>query len=146
MGIEPGNLERVLELQPDNKDAARELRSLKGAFAALRKKEQRKFAGLFDRMQAQRITPTAQTCHSVITAYGQGYQWRNALSFVERMHVLGAEKGDFDQVFVYTAAVSACEKSGRSREALAQGTEEAGHRAPPPPLGNAAFGVGPVLL
>ena len=58
------DLERVIELQPDNKDAARELRSLKGAFAALRKKEQRKFAGLFDRMQADEQREEAQAGHA----------------------------------------------------------------------------------
>jgi Tfp pilus assembly protein PilF len=46
------DLERVLELQPDNKEAVRELRGLKAAFASLRKKEQRKFAGMFDKLQA----------------------------------------------------------------------------------------------
>lgn len=54
------DLERVIELQPDNKDAARELRNLKGAFVAQRKKEQRKFAGLFDRMQADEEREGAQ--------------------------------------------------------------------------------------
>ena len=46
------DLSRVIELQPDNVEAKRELQKLKGAFASLRKKEQKKFAGLFDRMQA----------------------------------------------------------------------------------------------
>jgi len=44
------DLDRVLELQPDNKDAVRELRLLKGAFDKQRKKEQKKFAGMFDKL------------------------------------------------------------------------------------------------
>ena len=43
----------MLELQSDNKDAVRELRLLRGQFATQRKKEQKKFAGMFDRMQAE---------------------------------------------------------------------------------------------
>ena len=46
------DFDRVLELQPDNKDAVRELRALKSQFAAQRKKEQKRFAGLFDKLQA----------------------------------------------------------------------------------------------
>ena len=45
------DLDRVIELQPDNKDAVRELRALRGAFEKQRKKEQRKFAGMFERLQ-----------------------------------------------------------------------------------------------
>lgn len=45
------DFDRVLELQPDNRDAARELRALRGAFEKQRKKEQRKFAGMFDKLQ-----------------------------------------------------------------------------------------------
>jgi len=44
------DFDRVLQLQPDNNDAKRELRSLRGAFEKQRTKEQTKFAGLFDRI------------------------------------------------------------------------------------------------
>lgn len=46
------DLERVMQLQPDNKDANRELRALKPLFDKQRKKEQKKFAGMFDKMHA----------------------------------------------------------------------------------------------
>jgi len=45
------DLDRVLALQPENKDAVRELRLLRSAFDKQRKKEQRKFAGMFDKLQ-----------------------------------------------------------------------------------------------
>lgn len=46
------DLDRVIELQPENKDAVRELRALRSQFASQRKREAKKFAGMFDRMQA----------------------------------------------------------------------------------------------
>ena len=55
------DLERVLELQPDNKDAVRELRGLKSQFATQRKKEQKKFAGMFDKLQADDEAEAAAT-------------------------------------------------------------------------------------
>jgi len=44
------DFDRVLQLQPDNTDAKRELRNLAPLFAKLRKKEAKKFAGMFDRI------------------------------------------------------------------------------------------------
>jgi tetratricopeptide (TPR) repeat protein len=54
------DFERVLQLQPENSDAKRELRSLRGAFEKLRKREQKKFAGMFDRIN---LRPPAQCQH-----------------------------------------------------------------------------------
>lgn len=66
------DLERVLELQPDNKAAAHELRGLKGAFAALRKKEQKKFAGMFDRMRADAQEEEATSSSSTTMGAAEG--------------------------------------------------------------------------
>ena len=46
------DLDQVIQLQPDNKEAVRELRGLKAGFAAQRKRELKKFAGMFDKLQA----------------------------------------------------------------------------------------------
>ena len=46
------DLQRVLQLQPENKDAVREMRGLKAQFATQRKKELKKFAGLFEKLSA----------------------------------------------------------------------------------------------
>jgi len=40
----------VLSLEPDNRDAMRELRELRSKLAQQRKKEQKKFAGFFDKL------------------------------------------------------------------------------------------------
>jgi len=53
------DLDRVLELQPENKDAVRELRSLRSQFASQRKREAKKFAGMFDRMQDEDASSAA---------------------------------------------------------------------------------------
>jgi len=53
------DLDRALALQPENKDAVRELRALKSLFATQRKKEQRKFAGLFDKLNADEAAEEA---------------------------------------------------------------------------------------
>lgn len=47
------DLDRLLQLDPGNKDAMRELRMLKTRFASHRKKEQKKFAGMFDKLNAE---------------------------------------------------------------------------------------------
>jgi len=44
------DFEGVLELQPLNKEAVRQLRSLKCAFADHKRKEQKRFAGMFERL------------------------------------------------------------------------------------------------
>jgi len=55
------DFERVLQLQPDNNEAKRELRSLRGAFEKLRKREQKKFAGMFDRISQDQEMAEAAT-------------------------------------------------------------------------------------
>lgn len=47
------DLDRLLLLDPGNKEAIRELRELKVRFASHRKKEQKKFAGMFDKLSAE---------------------------------------------------------------------------------------------
>ncbi|KAL1521202.1 hypothetical protein AB1Y20_022753 [Prymnesium parvum] len=42
--------EAVLQMDPQNKEAIRELQALKSRFASHRKKEQKKFAGMFDKL------------------------------------------------------------------------------------------------
>ena len=49
----------VLLLEPANKEAVRELRALRGAFASHKKKEARKFAGMFDRLADESGEPTS---------------------------------------------------------------------------------------
>eukprot|EP00966_Prymnesium_polylepis_P145694 3365334-Prymnesium_polylepis.2 len=39
-------------MEPYNKDAMRELQALRSRFASHRKKEQKKFAGMFDKLSA----------------------------------------------------------------------------------------------
>ena len=46
------DLEQVLARDSDNADARREMHALKGRFAEQKKKEQKKFAGFFDKLQA----------------------------------------------------------------------------------------------
>lgn len=83
------DLERALVLQPDNKDAIKELRSLRVQFATQRRKEQRKFAGMFDRLQAgydeetaannaaaMESTAASVDAPSVHSAYGAGMRRR----------------------------------------------------------------------
>ena len=47
------DLEGVLARDGENREARRELRALKGRFATLKKKEQKKFAGFFDKLHAE---------------------------------------------------------------------------------------------
>ena len=47
------DLDAVLSLEPGNNDAKRELQALKSRFASHRKKEQKKFAGMFDKLSAE---------------------------------------------------------------------------------------------
>ena len=58
------DFERVLQLQPENNDAKRELRSLRGAFEKLRKREQKKFAGMFDRINQDEEMTEAEAAAS----------------------------------------------------------------------------------
>lgn len=58
------DFERVLQLQPENSDAKRELRSLRGAFEKLRKREQKKFAGMFDRINQDEEMADAEAAAS----------------------------------------------------------------------------------
>jgi len=47
------DLEQVLRHQPDNRDALREMQTLRGRFASHKKKEQKRFAGFFDKLHAE---------------------------------------------------------------------------------------------
>jgi len=62
------DLDRVLELEPENKDAVRELRLLKGAFDKQRKKEQKKFAGMFDKLHQDEELAEAEAAASAPAA------------------------------------------------------------------------------
>ena len=59
-------------LQPDNKEAARELRLLKGAFDKQRKKEAKKFAGMFDRIQVEEAAEAAAAAAAPSAAPSSG--------------------------------------------------------------------------
>jgi tetratricopeptide (TPR) repeat protein len=62
------DFDRVLQLQPDNNDAKRELRALRGAFEKVRKKEQKKFAGMFDRIQLHHESDDAVGSDGIVAA------------------------------------------------------------------------------
>lgn len=47
------DFEHVLAREPENRDARRELQALKGLFAAHKKREQKRFAGFFDKLQSE---------------------------------------------------------------------------------------------
>ena len=61
------DLDKLLQLDPSNKDAMRELRALKTRFASHRKKEQKKFAGMFDKLNAEEGEADAATANAMET-------------------------------------------------------------------------------
>ena len=65
---------------------------------------------LFDEMQAARVRANRFACRSVLLAYGQGRQWKNALEFLKKIPGYGV---DYD-VMIYRAALVVCENCGRS--------------------------------
>eukprot|EP00325_Prymnesiales_sp_UTEX-LB-985_P005138 CAMPEP_0174697336 /NCGR_PEP_ID=MMETSP1094-20130205/3229_1 /TAXON_ID=156173 /ORGANISM="Chrysochromulina brevifilum, Strain UTEX LB 985" /LENGTH=264 /DNA_ID=CAMNT_0015894289 /DNA_START=44 /DNA_END=838 /DNA_ORIENTATION=- len=64
------DLDRVLELEPENKEAVRELRLLRTAFDKQRKKEQKKFAGMFDKMHQDEEMAEADALPAAADATG----------------------------------------------------------------------------
>ena len=47
------DFEHVLAREPENRDARRGLQALKGLFAAHKKREQKRFAGFFDKLESE---------------------------------------------------------------------------------------------
>lgn len=62
------DLEQVLSRSPDNRDALREMQTLKRHFASHKKKEQKRFAGFFDKLQAEEPSPATSTLADAASA------------------------------------------------------------------------------
>lgn len=110
------DLDRVLQLQPDNLDAKRELRALKSAFDRVRKREQKKFAGMFDRINDEDAKADVQTTHTEATADGAP---PDLLAVSDAVSVGGA-----DVQPIASDADIVCETAGSSLDDVGKPLEE----------------------
>lgn len=65
------DFEQVLAQQPDNRDALREMQTLRTRFASHKKKEQKRFAGFFDKLYKEEETIAPATAPAPSDVVGQ---------------------------------------------------------------------------